>query len=83
MLGEGVQWCGINCETNDDCPADLSCLETPAGFLCYPPAPDTGPCDGYTGDDPCCTNGNPCDWALNDICDCDSTCAWDAVDCEW
>ena len=26
---------------------------------------------------------NPCDLDLNDICDCDSTCAWDAVDCEW
>jgi hypothetical protein len=44
---------------------------------------DTEICDGYTGDDPCCTNDNPCDWELNDICDCDSTCAWDAVDCEW
>jgi len=41
------------------------------------------PCPDYTGDDPCCANGNPCDFELNDICDCDSTCAWDAVDCEW
>jgi hypothetical protein len=44
---------------------------------------DSDPCPGYTGSDECCLNNNPCDWALNDICDCDSTCAWDAVDCEW
>ena len=44
---------------------------------------DDAPCDGYTGADECCLNNNPCDLDLNDMCDCDSTCAWDAVDCEW
>jgi hypothetical protein len=41
------------------------------------------PCPGYTGSDECCLNTNPCDWALNGICDCASTCAWDEVDCWW
>jgi hypothetical protein len=50
------------------------------------PVPDNcpgDPCPDYTGDDPCCLDTNPCDWDNNDICDCDSTCEWDAVDCEW
>ncbi|MBW2277843.1 MAG: hypothetical protein JRF63_10145 [Deltaproteobacteria bacterium] len=50
------------------------------------PFPDNcfmAPCADYTGDDPCCRIANPCEWELNDICDCDSACAWDAVDCEW
>jgi len=43
----------------------------------------TEPCSGYAGDDLCCVLGDPCGWAENDACDCDSTCDWDAVDCEW
>jgi hypothetical protein len=38
-------------------------------------------CYGYNGTDECCTNWDACDLANNDICDCDSTCAWDAIDC--
>jgi hypothetical protein len=77
------------------CEADLIACEGSGGVeafdfyecegsdVCCAPSGDTDPCPDYTGDDPCCLNNNPCDWALNDVCDCDSTCAWDAVDCEW
>jgi hypothetical protein len=40
------------------------------------------PCPGYTGEDLCCVPNDPCGWELNDVCDCDATCAWDEVDCE-
>ena len=56
--------------------SDDSC--TPVPEFC-----ESTPCTDYVGDDPCCWTYNPCDWELNDICDCDSTCPWDAVDCEW
>lgn len=67
--------CGSDTDTDTDTETDTE-TDTDTGT-------DTDPCPGYTGYDPCCTNDDPCDWELNDICDCDSTCAWDAVDCEW
>jgi hypothetical protein len=85
-------WCVVVCESNDDCVEGTTCQLVPdtSTSICYAGSDtdtdsetDTDPCDGYTGTDECCLNNNPCDWALNDICDCDSTCAWDAVDCEW
>jgi len=75
-------WCVVTCTSDEDCVPGTSCQSVNETVsICY--AADDAPCDGYTGDDPCCLNDNPCDWELNDICDCDSTCAWDAVDCEW
>jgi len=38
-------------------------------------------CPGYSGVDECCQVSDPCDWANDDICDCDGHCSWDANDC--
>ncbi|HRY97412.1 MAG TPA: hypothetical protein P5147_28385, partial [Myxococcota bacterium] len=54
-----------------DC-ADPDCAGDPA-------CPDF--CPGYTGADTCCQNADPCGYAGDGYCDCDSTCAWDVDDC--
>lgn len=44
----------------------------------------TSPCPGYVAgsdEDYCCQTHNPCDWAVDEWCDCSGTCSWDAVDC--
>jgi len=38
-------------------------------------------CPGYTGQDMCCQNDDPCGWADDWECDCDATCDWDYWDC--
>jgi hypothetical protein len=38
-------------------------------------------CPGYTGSSSCCMTHDPCDWANDDVCDCQDTCWWDADDC--
>ena len=38
-------------------------------------------CPGYSGDNPCCKNSDPCDWGVDGYCDCDDQCSWDREDC--
>lgn len=38
--------------------------------------------DGFGGSDPaCCSAGDPCAWANDNVCDCSGDFAWDAADC--
>ena len=44
------------------------------------PKVDIDYCGDYTGNDECCAEGDPCDLAGNQQCDCDG-CDWDLDDC--
>jgi hypothetical protein len=72
------------------CADDAFCCETEWDDVCVDEVSDLGCgqcgggsdfCPGYTGSSSCCKTGNPCDWANDNICDCNGSCAWDGGDC--
>ena len=38
-------------------------------------------CEGYSGEDLCCQEDNPCDYSEGAECLCDGACEWEAADC--
>ena len=72
---EDCEQCPSQCG-DDTCDEDEDCQECPQ---------DCGECviycTGYTGDDPCCADNNPCSLEANDQCDCAGTCSWEGDEC--
>jgi hypothetical protein len=72
------------------CEGDSYCCETEWDDVCVGEVESEGCgvcgdvldfCPGYSGSSSCCKPDNPCGWADDNICDCESTCAWDSGDC--
>ena len=66
------------------CMTDLDCedLEGLGILTCVPDDMPASCLEALSsGDEDCCVEGDPCDWADDGFCDCDDEQAWDANDC--
>jgi len=59
--------------------ASAGCDKDPnsGNYVCY----CANACSGYSGDDTCCSDGNPCNLANDGTCQCGGNCGWDNKDC--